>query len=97
MKDIDKSIFICGIILAVILTEFIIFGGLGISVMLGVSTYLIGIFYLAKKLGKKQNHLAKGLLLTIILLTLCFGLFNDGMMKFFNIIFGSNHNVCLTA
>jgi len=75
------------LVLAIIWTVCIIFGGLGIGLVAGVAAYLICVFLYGKELGKKQSIEGKWLLVPIGLTTLCFLLFSNQILRVFNLLF----------
>lgn len=86
MKRIDKVMMISIFILAVIWTVCILFGGLGMGLVVGVVAYLACTFMYGKELGKKQSNEGKWLLLPIGLTTLCFLLFSNQVLRVFNLL-----------
>ena len=87
MKRIDKIMMISIFTLAVVWTVCIIFGGLGMGLIVGVGVYLACTFTYGKELGKKQSKEGKWLLVPIGLTTLCFLLFSNQTLRLFNLLF----------
>lgn len=87
MKKIDKMMLVSVLALAIIWTMCVIFGGLGVGIVLGVGAYLACVFIYGKELGKKQSKEVKWLLVPIGLTTLCFLLFSNSVLRVFNVIF----------
>lgn len=87
MKKIDKMMLVSVLVLAIIWTMCVVFGGLGVGIVLGVGAYLACVFMYGKELGKKQSKKLKWLLVPIGLTTLCFLLFSNGVLRIFNLIF----------
>lgn len=87
MKRIDRVMMINTFVLAVTWTICIIFGGLGVGLVLGVCAYLGCILVYGKELGRKQSKNEKWLLVSIGLTTLCFLLFSNQVLRVFNVLF----------
>lgn len=87
MKRIDKVMMIGTFVLAAIWMICIVFGGLGVGVVLGVCAYLGCVLIYGKELNKKQSKNEKWLLVPIGLTTLCFLLFSNQVLRVFNVLF----------
>ncbi|WP_054742552.1 DUF4153 domain-containing protein [Cellulosilyticum ruminicola] len=87
MKKEEKYIFIMACILAIMIMEMNVFGGFGIGLLISALGYFIGFMGLMKCYDKKMNRNAKLLLIPIGLCILCFILFSNWILKFFNFIF----------
>lgn len=87
MKKEDKMMLGGTLVLAIIVMETIIFGGLGLGVVIGVMAYFgcLGLF--SKFYEKKMSKVARWLLIPIILCTLCFILFSNTILRGFNLMF----------
>lgn len=87
MKKEDKIILLATLILSLIIMEMIIFGGLGIGMVIGVISYF-GCFIVVMRIyDKKMSKSSKILLIPIFLCTLCFVLFSNAFLKILNTLF----------
>ena len=87
MENTEKWLLGGSLLLAIILTEGILFGGLGLGVVVGVVTYFI-CFVVFSRLSKRTiSKLAKWLIVPISLCTLCFVIFGGTVLRGFNLIF----------
>lgn len=82
-----KVLFVSIFILTVCATELIVFGGLGIGVVLTVAAYFGCIYLYGKQLGKKQNMRQMGLGIIAVMTTICFVLFSNPILRVCNILF----------
>lgn len=87
MKKIDRIMMINTFVLAVIWTICIIFGGLGVGLVIGVCAYLGCVLVYGKELNRKQGKNEKWLLVSIGLTSLCFLLFSNQVLRVFNVLF----------
>lgn len=87
MNKEDRVILVATLILALVIMEMIIFGGFGIGMVIGAISYFICFIVVMKVYNKKMNKNSKLLLIPIVLCTLCFVLFSNGLLKFLNTLF----------
>jgi len=87
MKEQDQKAMIWIAIVTVMLMELLIFGGWGIAVPIAVIIYYVLILWQSKILNIKQSIRVNILLIPIVMTALCFAFFDNGVLKFFNIIF----------
>ena len=87
VEPIDKIMLIGNAILALVATECMFYGGFGIGFVITVLAYLGCHFYYCKYTKVATSQCAKRLMIPIILTTLCFLLFNNMLLKFFNFLF----------
>jgi hypothetical protein len=87
MKEQDKKAMILVAMVTVIFMELLIFGGWGIAVPIVVIIYYVLILWQSKILNIKQDMRVNILLIPIIMTALCFAFFDNGVLKFFNIVF----------
>lgn len=87
MKKEEKFIFIMTLLLAIVVMEMNIFGGFGAGVVISLLAYFTGFMGLMKIYNKKMGKNGLLLLIPIGLCALCFILFSNGILKFFNVIF----------
>lgn len=73
------------ILLGVIL-ELIVFGGLGFAVPIAVGVYYVYVIWRLRQIGKEWVVLKDGLLWMIVLTSLCFAVFDNDTLKFFNVL-----------
>ena len=86
MQKQEIGILLGALLLSFLLIDWIVMGGAGIAVCLFVIVYYaIAIIY-AKKIGIQLSRSKMLLLIPIGLVALCFGLYNNGLLKFFNIL-----------
>ncbi len=86
MQKHETKILMAVLVLSFLFIELIVLGGWGISVCIFVPAYYsIAIVY-AKMQGIKMNKLKTGLLIPIALVTICFGIYNNTVLRFFNIL-----------
>jgi hypothetical protein len=87
MKNQNKKLMIWIGIVTIIFMELLIFGGWGVSVPIAVTIYYVLILWQSKVLKVKQNMKNNMLLIPIAMTTLCFVIFDNSLLKFFNIVF----------
>lgn len=87
VEPVDKIMLIGNAILALVATECMFYGGFGIGFVITVLAYLGCHFYYCKYTKVVSSQCAKRLMIPIILTTLCFLLFNNMLLKFFNFLF----------
>lgn len=87
MRKAEKWMLVGAFILAIIVMETIIFGGLGLGVVAGVIAYFICLVVFSKLYNKSTSKLAKWLLIPIVLCTLCFVIFGNTVLRGFNLVF----------
>lgn len=75
------------LVLAIIVMETILFGGLGLGVVAGVIAYFVCLGLFSKLYNRAMSKLAKWLMIPIVLATLCFVIFGNTVLRGFNIIF----------
>ncbi len=75
------------LVLAIIVMETILFGGLGLGVVAGVIAYFVCLGLFSKLYKRSMSKLAKWLMIPIVLSTLCFVIFGNTVLRGFNIIF----------
>ena len=75
------------LVLAIIVMETILFGGLGLGVVAGVVAYFVCLALFSRLYNRSMSKLAKWLLVPIVLCTLCFVIFGNTILRGFNIIF----------
>jgi len=82
----DKLFILFAALLGFLFCELILFGGLGISVPVYVLIfYAFTMFYLRDK-EKKPNKASLWLFIPIALISICFGLYSNGLLQFFNVL-----------
>ena len=87
MENAEKWLLGGSLLLAIILTEGILFGGLGLGVVAGVVTYFICFVVFSRLYKRSISQLAKWLIVPISLCTLCFVIFGGTVLRGFNLIF----------
>jgi len=87
MKEQDQKSIIGVAIGTILFMELLIFGGWGIAVPIAVTIYYVLILWQSKMLKLKQSIRGNVLLIPIIMTALCFVFFDNGVLKFFNIMF----------
>ncbi|ADZ85696.1 DUF4153 domain-containing protein [Cellulosilyticum lentocellum] len=75
------------LVLAIIVMETILFGGLGLGVVAGVIAYFVCLGLFSKLYKRSMSKLAKWLMIPIVLSTLDFVIFGNTVLRGFNIIF----------
>lgn len=75
------------LVLAIIVMETILFGGLGLGVVAGVIAYFVCLGLFSKLYNRAMSKLSKWLMIPIVLSTLCFVIFGNTVLRGFNIIF----------
>ncbi len=75
------------LVLAIIVMETILFGGLGLGVVAGVVAYFVCLGLFSKLYNRSMSKLAKWLMVPIVLCTLCFVIFGNTVLRVFNLIF----------
>ena len=87
MKEQDRKSIIGVAIGTILFMELLIFGGWGIAVPIAVVIYYILILWQSKMLKLKQSFKNNILLIPIGMTALCFVLFDNNLLKIFNILF----------
>ena len=87
MQKAEKWMLGGSFLLAIVVMEAILFGGLGLGVVTGVGAYFICFIGFAKLCERSMSRLAKWLVLPIIFCTFCFVLFGSTVLRGFNLIF----------
>ena len=87
MIEQDKKSIIGVAIGTILFMELLVFGGFGIAVPISVIIYYILIVWQSKMLKIKPNMKKNIFLIPIVLITLCFVFFDNGLLKFLNILF----------
>lgn len=87
MEVSSKNLFVTAIVLSLFFNELFIFGGFGISVPIYLIVYYCIIFWYCRILDIKIKLRDNILFIPIILLTLCFILFDNTFLKVLNIVF----------
>lgn len=87
MKKREIGLYFIITILVVMCIEMIFFGGMGIGFAIAAFTYLAGFYGYIKLCGLKLSRLGKWLMLPILLSILCFVLFSNTTLGFFNVFF----------
>lgn len=87
MQEQESKLLIVIMGLTILLVELIIFGGFGIAVPISVGIFYGVSFWYSKSLGIERDLSSEKLLIPIVLVNLCFVLFDNELLKFFNIMF----------
>ena len=87
MKKREIGLYFIIAILVVMCIEMIFYGGMGVGFALTALTYLIGFYIYVRLSGFKLSRLGKWLMLPILLSILCFVLFSNTTLGFFNLFF----------
>lgn len=87
MKEVNKKALLWIAIASILFNELLIFGGWGISVPISVIIYYALVLWQSKSLKIKSNMKNNILLIPITMISLCFVLFDNTLLKFLNVIF----------
>lgn len=80
-------LYISALVLAICITEFVIFGGLGIGISLASLIYLMCILLYGHQQGLKHNKRQIGFLGIIVATLGCFILFSNTLLRYGNVVF----------
>lgn len=84
MKRTEQFNMLVSTLVLILLIELLLFGGLGFAVPISVLTYFLFLGWRYKQYGHLLNLFKTPLLLIILLTSLCFALFDNFTLKFFN-------------
>ncbi|PHV70261.1 hypothetical protein CS063_11370 [Sporanaerobium hydrogeniformans] len=87
MQKQEKWMLIGALLMAFVGVEWLLFGGLGVSVVICATMYFIWRLLAIRLIGSKVNNRSYLWFIPIVLCTLCFVLFSNPVLKVLNILF----------